>query len=150
MWLHLVPGEGGQEVGLVTLGEGTSKQEEKSSNVEPETDASHLLLFSPDSWLKDISVTFCRFLTNDFATLPQPWQRCKGIDWGTLLLNVHRRWRWIFFDAMMRRRMLNMMTTTKVPEEVLCSRGRGDTTPLLPGFYFIFIAIYSAPYDANR
>jgi len=31
----LVPGEGGQEVGLVTLGEGTSKQEEKSSNVEP-------------------------------------------------------------------------------------------------------------------
>jgi len=31
----LVPGEGGQEVGLVTLGDGTSKQEENSSNVEP-------------------------------------------------------------------------------------------------------------------
>jgi len=33
----LVPGEGGHEVGLVTLGDGTSKQEEKSSNVEPGT-----------------------------------------------------------------------------------------------------------------
>jgi hypothetical protein len=31
----LVAGEGGHEVGLVTLGDGTSKQEEKSSNVEP-------------------------------------------------------------------------------------------------------------------
>lgn len=31
----LVPGEGGHDVGLVTLGDGTSKQEEKSSNVEP-------------------------------------------------------------------------------------------------------------------
>ena len=35
MCLDLVPGEGGHEVGLVTLGDGTSKQEEKSSNVEP-------------------------------------------------------------------------------------------------------------------
>lgn len=31
----LYAGEGGQVVGLVTLGDGTSKQEEKSSNVDP-------------------------------------------------------------------------------------------------------------------
>jgi len=29
------PGDGGHEVGLVTRGDGTSKQEENSSNVEP-------------------------------------------------------------------------------------------------------------------
>ena len=91
--LHLVPGEGGQEVGLVTLGDGTSKQEENSSNVEPETDKNQLLFFT--SWLKYKLVflfvliflfffsyqfvLFC-FLTNNFATLPEPRQRCKGID----------------------------------------------------------------------
>ena len=91
--LHLVPGEGGQEVGLVTLGDGTSKQEENSSNVEPETDKNQLLFFT--SWLEYKLVflfvliflfffsyqfvLFC-FLTNNFATLPEPRQRCKGID----------------------------------------------------------------------
>ena len=42
---HLYAGEGGQVVGLVTLGDGTSKQEEKSSNVDPENYLSQLFFF---------------------------------------------------------------------------------------------------------
>ena len=34
-----------------------------------------------------------RSLTNDFPTLPQPWQSCKRIDGGALLLK-HRGWKW--------------------------------------------------------
>ena len=54
-------------VGLVTLGDGTSKQEEKSSNVDPENYLSLLSHYPADA-------------TYDLPTLPQPGQGCKGID----------------------------------------------------------------------
>ena len=66
---HLYAGEGGQVVGLVTLGDGTSKQEEKSSNVDPENYLSQLFFF-----------IYPADATYDLPTLPQPGQGCKGID----------------------------------------------------------------------
>ena len=66
---HLYAGEGGQEVGLVTLGDGTSKQEEKSSNVDPEKYFSQLYF-----------LLLYLYSTYDLPTLPKPGQGCKGID----------------------------------------------------------------------
>ena len=94
MYFDLVPGEGGHEVGLVTLGDGTSKQEEKSSNVEPEKDLSHFpekyLSHFPEFFLSHFpfhprscsyfSILVFFLLTNDFSTLPQSWQGCKGVN----------------------------------------------------------------------
>ena len=77
------------------------------------------------------------FLTNDFATLPQPWQRCKGVDWwGALLLNANDDEDALTMRRRRRRRTLDMMNVREgwQPEEALCSRGPGDTTPLPPWF----------------
>ena len=97
---HLYAGEGGQVVGLVTLGDGTSKQEEKSSNVDPERYFSQLffliLYLLCYLWSSDPPLAGAR-LQRDWLRSPPSvrWER-----WGKVISRIMKPWwEWKFWDG---------------------------------------------------